>query len=127
MTGVRFPTVSCAFKACLFQGKTYTELKAHILKDHLALIRHTAGRQAHDCEYAFYTAAISAHEQTSIPSIGYSIDRRTFELTIQSYNDAATRSLMCFICGQIKPTTHGARSLITMKKKGWLVACHYMC
>jgi len=30
MSGVRLPTISCAFKGCLFECRTYEELHEHI-------------------------------------------------------------------------------------------------
>ena len=71
-------------------------------------------------EYDFYCEAISSVERRTVPTVGYSIDRRCFELTAMHYNDDNIKSLMCLICGQIKPMTPGPRSMIEMYRGTWL-------
>ena len=70
---------------------------------------------------SFYAAAIAEHERRGVPAVGYSVDRRTQELTTDVYNDKNIKALMCFICAQVKPATSGARSLISMRSATWLL------
>ena len=46
-----------------------------------------------------YEEAIAIKERSQFPLVGPSVDRRTIELLLQSYNDDSVRSLVCFVCG----------------------------
>ena len=48
---------------------------------------------------AYCEEAIAIIEREQIPLVGPSVDRRTFGLLIQQYNDQSVRSLVCFVCG----------------------------
>ena len=102
----------------------YDALRLHIEQSsnggHASAIGDIAGRHGRKNAYAYYCEAIATLKRAAVPSVGYSIDRRTFELTSMRYNDSNTRSLMCFICGQIKHQTSGRRSSIDMSHGTWL-------
>ena len=56
--------------------------------------------------YAFYCAAVRHHqEEKAMPAVGLSIDRRTFKLLAEVYNDSEVYSLVCFVCAQVKTHT----------------------
>ena len=122
--GRRLPRVTCAFRGCADMFDDYAALRAHITEQgaggHALAIQEATERQAVGQEYEFYCEAISIRERKTVPTVGYSIDRRCFELTSLQYNDHNIKSLMCLICGQIKPMTPGPRSLIEMKNGEWL-------
>ena len=50
---------------------------------------------------SWYVHAIRYLEQSSIPSHGLSIDRRTIQQTLAAYNDEKIQSLVCLCCGGI--------------------------
>ena len=70
--------------------------------------------------FDFYSAAISSIERRNVPKVGYSIDRRSFGQVMQCYNDEKVRSLICFVCAQVKPDTGVEHSRIKIRKGGWI-------
>ena len=69
---------------------------------------------------AWYTAAIREVERQDVPSIGASIDRRTFQHLSTVYNEDKVKSLICFVCGQIKTVTHDRNTEIRWQKTEFL-------
>jgi hypothetical protein len=64
---------------------------------------------------AYYTAAIREKEREGVPSIGASIDRRTFEHVHEDYNSKTVRSLVCYVCATINTQTSSANSAIRLE------------
>ena len=50
----------------------------------------------------YYTEAIAEKERKGIPTVGPSIDRRTMEHVTEAYSSERIRSLICFVCAQIR-------------------------
>ena len=51
---------------------------------------------------AYYCAAVAERERERMPLIGPSIDRRTLALLQRVHNSDTIKSLVCFVCGQIR-------------------------
>ena len=65
--------------------------------------------------------AVATREREGFSKVGISIDRRTFDYTLQVYNDSTIRSLICCCCAQIWLDTGGIRSDIEFVRGGWLL------
>ena len=106
-SGVALPRAHCAFKGCSWTNDTPIEWEVR-LKDHLRL-KHLPAMalpaSLADSAYDFYTEAIEHQERQAMPAIGPSIDRRTFKLLDEVYNDKDVYSLVCFVCGQVHTHT----------------------
>ena len=59
--------------------------------------------------FDFYEAAIEWKAQQAMPSVGFSIDRRSLRLVNDVFNGDIVFSLICMVCAQSKPHT-GLRS-----------------
>ncbi|CAE8629629.1 unnamed protein product, partial [Polarella glacialis] len=69
---------------------------------------------------AFYTAAIREIERRGAPTLGASVDRRAFQHLREVYSDGAVRSLICFVCAQVKTRTLSPNSDIDFVRGKWL-------
>ena len=63
----------------------------------------------------FYTGALSVQERLRTPMAGATIDRRVFTQLAHVCNDDRIRSLMCFLCSQVKLDTGRLRSDIEFR------------
>ena len=140
-SGRQLPPASCAFKGCTFSvalvSSTESEyrddaehpwdqiLRAHVQESHAEDIL-TIAETLVDREDAqlylwdFYKGALSVQERLRTPLAGASIDRRVFSQLAHVCNDDRIRSLMCFLCQQIKLDTGRIRSDITFMSARWL-------
>ena len=93
-SGVCFPIMHCAFRGCTWALQNQTNpydnlearLKCHVIHTHseaMNLPAHCVGDTM-----AYYCGAIAQKEQQHMPIIGPSVDRRTFKLLQQVYNNA---------------------------------------
>ena len=141
-SGGRLPPVSCAFVGCSWCGGSVfsdsdlqddpehpwdQQLRAHILSEHAAVIQSTsdavfkgAGTSTHIWDT--YKLALSCKEQSSIPIVGASVDRRMFEVLQATYNDRTIRVLMCFCCPTKKVDTGRIRSKIEFCSVAWFLS-----
>ena len=129
-SGVRLPRLHCAIAGCPWTGGgTQLPLEEaignHLLEAHHALFVHVCGRRAEDwqaegCDdaerategemcLAYYCAAIREREKAGVPSVGPSVDRRTFGHLAEVYNSDNIRSLICACCAQIHTDTGSGR------------------
>ena len=118
--GIRFPLSHCAFAGCSWTGKHSDDIDDHILQAHGAeiatLVHPDPDLLDLKSEYmAYYIAAIAEKERDGLPIIGSSLDRRTFEHLREVYRSERIRSLVCFICAQIRTDTCHVNSDIRMR------------
>ena len=105
-SGIAFPRAHCAFSDCNWSDDTSSwdlRLKDHIRTKHLSKMQ-LSKRDQPDF-MAFYCAAIRVREMCRMPSVGISIDRRTFKLLADVYNSEQVYNAICFICAQTKTHT----------------------
>ena len=132
-SGHRWPRVACAFKNCLAQFSSYDQLYLHLIQPqsnlreggHLEVLHECIGESNVKDAASFYAEAIAWHERQGVPSVGYSVDRRSIDLTTALYNDSQIMALMCFICAQVKPQTASVNSLIGYRSGVWLLGDPY--
>ena len=140
-SGLKLPPASCAFKGCTFcvqvQANTDAEyrdvvdhpwdqaLRAHVVDSHGEEIMNITEpffepdhAQMH--LWDFYKGALSVQERLRTPLAGATIDRRVFTQLAHVCNDDRIRSLMCFLCSQIKLDTGRIRSEIEFRSARWL-------
>jgi len=122
-SGCMLPLWHCAFAGCGWHGAGAQELSSHLDISHAEQFA-TCRAKAVDAADIFsnldlYEEAIAITERKQIPMVGPSIDRRSIGLVTKHYNDDAVCSLVCFVCGQIKPQTLGVNSLIARRSSGW--------
>ena len=116
-TGGRLPPVSCAFLKCAWHGGGAVseralrddpehpwdqELRGHVLRQHatpLATILRDTLKTSYDetLTWDVYKLALSIKEQGNVPIAGPSLDRRSFEHTVQVYNDSTIRISHVFL------------------------------
>ena len=115
-TAERLPRVSCAFRGCSGPQKADEEeaakskaesesfwdrtLRCHILRKHKEEIQNIA---LVDEEYIWdtYKEALAVQEWQSVPAVGAAVDRRTFDITLELYNDDKIQALICFCCARV--------------------------
>ncbi len=120
-SGVSFPLAHCAVKGCSWTIDTLEpgdsveqEIRLHIAGVHAADMQlSNAGLDL----MAYYNAAIAERERENMPLIGPSIDRRVFKWLQRACNSETVRSLICFVCAQVK--TYVARL-----KANWDIKYH---
>ena len=94
------------------------KLQDHVQASHsnviVALVKSKVGESApsHDRVWDVYKEAIAVKEREGFPSVGSSVDRRSFEYTMEVYNDKSIRSLICCVCACVRVDTGGIRSQI---------------
>ena len=82
-------------------------LKEHLVSDHFAEVAEACDTDVFgEKAYHVYLEAIGLKEQESIPTLGYSIDRRTFQHLKTDLNEDASRALICMLCAQIRCTSN---------------------
>jgi len=115
--------VHCAFKECGFvkdddrhieQEEILTE---HILQAHGDTMRACCGDDQ-DNYLAYYCCAIRIREREGVPTIGVSVDRRTFGHLVEAYNSNKVRSLICVCCAQIHTDTGAGEQSDIMMTQG---------
>ena len=134
------PPVHCSFITCTWYGGGCVsqralrddplhpwdqELRAHILSQHQLQMKECVSdviELADTHIWDLYQYAMSAAEKEGFPRADPSIVRRTFERTLQVYNDEAIRSLMCMCCPQFKVDTGRIRSAIEFCSGKWLLS-----
>ena len=97
-------------------------LASHLITKHLNDMRLGPGRDAH--MMAYYCAAVAAREREHMPSVGPSIDRRTFKALSEVYNSKKIRSLVCFVCAQVRTDIGNSNSEISYRDGQWLWDVH---
>ena len=104
-SAARLPLWHCAFMGCSWWGDGEEELHQHLGASHQDDFARCRALTPHARRYGdadLYEEAIAIREREQFPVVGPSVDRRTIELLLRSYNDDKVRSLVCFVCGQIK-------------------------
>ena len=140
-SGGNLPAVSCAFLGCRWCGSESAscdaeyyddcehpwdqELRHHVITTHGATIcgvtaPYIEKNRMEELMWDLYKEALSVQERQQIPSVGYSVERRTFKYATHVYNDNRIRSLICFACAQIKVDTGRIRSAIEYRSGRWL-------
>ena len=85
-------------------------LRQHLLEEHLELLDECCGRGAVERDaYDFYLEAIAMREQETMPSVGCSIDRRTFRQVKEDLQEKDVQALICTLCACIATTCNGLR------------------
>ena len=114
----QLPAVCCAFENCFWsctnsecsKGKEETihpwdsVVYKHILSKHkisiLEISRRIAPSMNIDSQlyWDIYKQGIAVKEREGFPFVGVSVDRRSFDYTLEVYNDKNIKCLMCFGC-----------------------------
>ena len=136
-TGVAFPRLHCAFAGCSWTDRGRPEALVRLTQDEknfdCVLAQHLQMAHSRDMrlgpkrnEYIldYYCAAVAAREREHMPSVGVSIDRRTFKSLSEVYNSTKIRSLVCFVCAQVRLDSGGFKSDITYRDGKWLWKLH---
>ena len=119
-SGLKFPPAHCAFRGCMWASDSRDDVKPHVCSHHGARIIEVCGPIAEDSLFDFYCAAISTKERANVPRVGFSIDRRSIDQTVEVYNDASIKQLVCLVCAQSKTCVPHVNSLIEYKPAAWL-------
>ena len=48
-----------------------------------------------------YTEALAIQERQAVLAVGAAVDRRTFDITLELYNDDKIQALICFCCAWV--------------------------
>ena len=111
-SGVALPRAHCAFSGCSWVNDSpdhwEDNLKQHVKVGHLQCMQLSANDQADF--YDFYEAAIQHRCQSTMPSVGVSIDRRSLRYVNDTFNDKSVYNLVCMVCAQSKTHT-GLKSM----------------
>ena len=67
-----------------------------------------------------YKQAIAVKEREGFPFVGVSVDRRSFDYTLEVYNDKNIKCLMCFGCARILLHTGHKNDHISYVNGNWL-------
>ena len=139
--GCQLPYVHCAFRDCTFSVHSLIRnehdntsdadhpydqiLRRHVQdmhSDEIVSVSNTflCQEKAKANIWDLYKGALSYQERLRIPVSGKSIDRRTFAHLAHVCNDNRVRSLMCFLCDQVKMDTGDIRSDISFQNARWL-------
>ena len=89
-SAVRLPLWHCAFEGCSWWGDGEEELRQHLSMNHFEAFTHCRALTPHARRYRdsdLYEEAIAIKEREQFPLVGPSVDRRTIELLLRSYND----------------------------------------
>ena len=92
----------------------------HALGLHLSRVHFrralATGRWAHACR----DDTIRCQEEAKMPDVGVSVDRRSFLHLASVYGNDKTQSLVCFICGQVKPGWTVGEPEIQYRNGAWV-------
>ena len=111
-SGVKLPIAHCAFRGCPWTGTNSDSVETHVCAQHAREIRASCGLASEGHFMAYYCGANAEIERRRMPSIGVSVDRRTFAHVVEVYNNGSVRNLVCFVCAQTKSATAGRNSAI---------------
>ena len=67
----------------------------------------------------YYCEAISEIECGSVPLLGPSVDRRSFQHVAEVYNDESVQCLVCFVCACKKTTMCATNQDIEYRSGSW--------
>ena len=83
-------------------------LREHLVVAHAAVLQKTCGVEDFtlDC-YDYYLEAIAVQERQSMPKVGCSVDRRTFQHVRQDMSEEAVKAVICMCCQCISTTSNG--------------------
>ena len=142
-SGARLPLACCAVRDCAWEysgdGILPEEqwhdvdapwdraLRIHVQQTHNEQIRAYLPNDStmysmNALVWDVYLEALSIKERSSIPLVGPSIDRRSFEQSMRVFNDERIGSLICLCCARIRLKTGGPRSDIKFVKGSWLLS-----
>ena len=92
-TGGQLTTQSCCRDAkCLWQ---------HLLSAHSATLEHVTGQACPRAWLDSYAAAIEGIEQQRVPTVGWSVDRRTLCRLAHRLEEETTLGLICACCARV--------------------------
>ena len=96
-----------------------TCLREHIVQCHADELCETctAGAVRED-SYDYYLEAIAIREQQSMPTVGPSVDRRTFAHVALDMSEDAVQSLICMCCAQIRRSSNTTNADIARVSSG---------
>jgi hypothetical protein len=79
-----------------------TCLRQHLMDEHVEALIKCCGRdQVAADSFDYYCEAIAVQERKKMPTLGVSIDRRTFCHIRENYSEEAVQALVCMCCAQI--------------------------
>jgi len=106
-TGESWPSEHCAITHCHWTGSA--GLSEHLLDAHVDMFEFARNMHLVDVDrtlcptdFELYMEAIKWQEQTKVPTVGASIDRRAHSNFNSLYNDQEIESLVCFCCARIQ-------------------------
>jgi len=100
----------CSEEACL---------KEHIMCCHLDVLISSCSQAAvAQDSYDYYLEAIAYQEQQHIPTIGPSVDRRTFKHVRDDMSEEAVQGLICMCCARIRRSCNTTNSEIARVECG---------
>ena len=74
-------------------------LREHLVVAHASVLQKTCGFEEMALDsYSYYQEAIAVRERQSMPKVGCSVDRRTFQHVSQDMSEEAVKALIC-MCG----------------------------
>ena len=138
----------CAFNCCSWQSPARESnleefyfrpdhpwddcLRRHVVSTHIGAIRNSARSflpsavaEAH--AWDIYREALAVQERKKWPTVGASIERRTFAYTTCVYNDEKIKAHVCIACAGVFPNTHSVRSEISIFDGAWLLSVSDSC
>ena len=105
------------------QAESYWDraLQEHILELHKLQIQEVAlVEEAY--VWDVYREALVVQERRAAPAVGAATDRRSFEATLERYNDDRIQSLICPVCAQVCLSTGASQSESEYRPGSWLVS-----
>ena len=91
-------------------------LRQHIVEVHADIFERTCGMRAvRTKSYCYYLEAIAYREQQTVPKVGVSIDRRTFQHVKADLSEDAVKALMCMCCARIRTSSNGRTEISRMR------------
>ena len=83
-------------------------LREHLVVAHAAALQKTCGLEGFLSDsYDYYLEAVAVRERQSMPKVGCSVDRRTFQHVKEDLADDSVRALVCMCCQCIATTSNG--------------------
>ena len=87
-------------------------LRQHIVEAHSDILFRTCGLRASiRNSYSYYLEAIAFREQQTMPQLGPSIDRRTFNHVQIDMDEASIKGMVCMCCARIATSLDGKSNI----------------
>ncbi len=94
-------------------------LRQHLADAHRDVFAGACGTAVVRREYSFYLEAIAFKEQQTMPLVGASVDRRTFQHIAADLSEDAVRAMVCMCCARVATSMNGCTGIAMIKAKDY--------